>query len=255
MADVGKIRTVVVTGASGGVGESICLNLIRGGYHVIGLDKKDGVIKPNKYYKHIIIDLNLYTTDLNYQNKINKEIKNLSSNKVVYALINNAAIQIKKKLEDVTIYDWYSILNVNVLAPYFISKNLFKYLKRNQGYIINISSIHDKLSKKNFGAYSVSKTALSGLSRAMVLEWGEFIKIVTISPAAIDTQMLRSGFDKNFADIRNKLKICHPSNTIGKPSDISNLINFILTGSADFINGAIIHMDGGISHRLFDIEV
>ena len=141
-----------------------------------------------------------------------------------------------------------------MLAPFFLSKSFLKFLKDSRGYIVNISSIHERLSKENFGLYAVSKSALSGLSRAMVLEWGGFVKIITLSPAAIDTPMLQSGFDGDFIKIKDKLKQSHPSGCIGSPSELSNLINFILSGKIDFINGSIIPIDGGISHKLHEFD-
>jgi NAD(P)-dependent dehydrogenase (short-subunit alcohol dehydrogenase family) len=140
------------------------------------------------------------------------------------------------------------------LAPFFLSKYFIEDLINSGGYIINISSIHEKLSKRNFGLYAVSKSALSGLSRAMVLEWGNVLKIVTISPAAINTPMLHSGFVGEFSKIKNKINRSHPSGCMGSTTQISNLINFILSGNIDFINGSIIQMDGGISHKLYEIE-
>ena len=119
------------------------------------------------------------------------------------------------------------------------------------GSIIGLSSIHAKLSKSGFALYAASKAALSAYLRGVVLEFGTRITANSISPAAIDTPMLRAGFADNPTKL-DALGGFHPAGRIGTPEELAELVLFLTSGKADFINGADIEIGGGIFARLHD---
>jgi NAD(P)-dependent dehydrogenase (short-subunit alcohol dehydrogenase family) len=120
-----------------------------------------------------------------------------------------------------------------------------------KGCVINISSIHARLTKPNFVAYATSKAALSGMTRAMAVDLGGRVRVNAIEPAAISTDMLKAGF-KDHPEQYAALEQCHPLGRIGTPEEVAALALSIVDGELRFLHGACVGMDGGISARLHD---
>ena len=124
-------------------------------------------------------------------------------------------------------------------------------LEENSGSIIHITSIHSRLTKNGFSAYSTSKSALTNLTKSLSIELGNKVRVNAIEPAAIDTDMLREGFKKNKLAF-TQLNEFHPTGSIGNPEDVLRSVIFLLDPSNKFLNGCILSLSGGIHNRLFD---
>ena len=186
----------------------------------------------------------------------NKLVKNIKSdisnnNYSLYGIINNAAIQIVKPFKKIETSDWINLFSVNFFASVEISKAFLDDLSKNNGSILNIGSIHSELTKPHFSAYAASKSALAGLTKSLSVEFGDQMRVNAIEPAAIETSMLKAGFE-NHPDKLIKLADFHPSKKIGKPRDISKAALFLMSPEQSFINGAILKVSGGINCRLHD---
>lgn len=242
---------VILTGSNGGIGSAIFKELNKDKF-LIGLDisyKKNTTLKNG--FK-IPIDLSKYVRCENYRNKKTTQIKEcLPKNISKITLINNAAVQILSKFEKIKYEDLSYTFDVNFSSSLFLSQAILPELKKYKGSIINIGSIHAKQTKPKFTSYSTAKAALEALTRSMAVELGSTIKVNAISPAAISTPMLMSGFKKNKSDLKN-LKAYHPSNSIGEPTELAKIIRMLIEHDLNFLNGAIIDFDGGISSRLHD---
>jgi len=242
-------KTVIITGVLGGIGSQLAKTFKEKGYQVVGLDLKEG--RPdycNKFYK---FDLNQYCLDPIYKTdmeaQFNEDIPEL------FVLINNAAVQILSSLDEITLQDWNQTLNVNLTGPLMLTQFFLTRLERSKGSVINIASIHHQLTKKRFLAYASSKSALVGLTKALSVDLQGRVRVNAISPAAIDTQMLRDGFNNDEAKVR-LLNELHPSQRIGKPREVSQLALLLAEDELGFINGANINIDGGISNVLKDLD-
>jgi len=242
-------NTIIVTGSSGGIGSVITKKLFECQYDVFGIDI-NSITNPS-LENFIKIDLNKLCIDNEYRNEKLQKIKKIIKNKKVTGIINCAAVQIVKEFDKISLDDLQISINTNVLSNFVLVKELKKYFYDRDSFIINISSIHSKLTKSKFLPYSFSKSALDGISKAMAVELGENLNIVSISPAATDTDMLLDGLEDN--KLIENLKHCHPTKTIGCPDDIANLVAFILEKKIKFMNGSNISMDGGISYQLHDV--
>jgi NAD(P)-dependent dehydrogenase (short-subunit alcohol dehydrogenase family) len=226
-------KRVLITGHSGGLGQSL-INIFKlNNYYIIGIDIKKSKIKVDKEY---IIDIN--TLEIPPINNID-------------IIINNAAIQIKKDFGKFNIDDWKQTMNVNVIYPSLLVQHFKESLIENNGHVINIGSIHSEQTKSGFHLYSTSKGALKTLTKSLSLELSPYVKVNMISPAAIDTNMLKSGLSK---ESYNKLKNYHPSKSIGHPDKISQFILNIIQHNDIFLSGSIITYDGSISNLLNDPE-
>lgn len=240
--------SVVITGCSGGIGVALTQAFHTEGYYVIGIDR-------NSPSKDACIDHYMPFDLENIQDeKIHIELQEeiLSACKYpLRCLINNAACQVVSDSQQLSLSDWRQTLVVNLLAPFVLTQILASGLQKSNGSVINMASIHSQLTKPGFVAYATSKSALSGLTKAMAVELGSKIRINAIAPAATDTPMLRSGFT-DFETQYEALSLAHPVGRIGSVKEVAEVALFLASSRASYINGATIPVDGGISARLHD---
>ena len=241
------MKTVVITGALGGIGSVLCRIFAENNYKVIGVDKKTS---GNFNQKLINYDISTIPSDKKAFADFTEEILYESDGKID-CVVNNAALQIVKGIEELDWNDWEMTFQTNLFAPAFIVKAFLPQLRAAKGTVINISSIHASLTKKNFTAYSTSKGALVSLTRAMALDLAPDIRVNAVIPAATDTPMLREGFignDNGFALLGHY----HPMDRIGKPEEIAEAVVFLASEKASFMTGTCIWVDGGIGGVLSD---
>lgn len=243
-------RTCVITGAAGGIGRALVEGFTDSGYRVIALDYAQ---QPPSLacWQYLQTDLQRLVTAPEYAADTLSAIVELLADEGLGALVNNAAIQVLGGVEALSVAEWHSTLDVNLLAPFVLTQGLLHPLESAGGCVINISSIHAHLTKPGFVAYATSKAALSGMTRAMAVDLGDRVRVNAIEPAAIATDMLRAGFaghPEQFAQLEH----CHPQGRVGTPEEVAALAVAIASGEMRFLHGACIGMDGGVSGRLHD---
>ena len=241
------MNAVIITGSAGGIGDALVDEFKKAKYFTIGLDKEIS----DKADANIKVDLSILVNDEQYASSIMTDIDHLLDGRELKVLINNAAVQILGDIEEVTLVDFKKTLDVNLTAPFLLSKWFFEKLKATKGCVVNIGSIHSKLTKPKFISYATSKAALQGLTQAMAVDFGKYVRVNLIQPAAIATDMLIEGFKDN-PDGLKELESYHPAGFIGKPVDIAKLAIYLASDDASFINGSVIGVDGAICVRLND---
>jgi NAD(P)-dependent dehydrogenase (short-subunit alcohol dehydrogenase family) len=243
-------NAAIITGAAGGIGQALVKTFIQAGYFVIAVDQIACPKDLNASY-YLQADLAETVTGEAYAENLFDQIRQQLKLKSLKTLINNAAVQILGTTDELSRDDWQKTLQVNLLAPFFWAQSFLSELEAAQGCVINISSIHARLTKKNFVAYATSKAALSGMSRAMAVDLGGRVRVNAIEPAAIETEMLKAGFEGKPA-LYQRLEACHPAGRIGRPEEIARLGLAMVQGGMDFLQGACVGIDGGISGCLVD---
>jgi NAD(P)-dependent dehydrogenase (short-subunit alcohol dehydrogenase family) len=248
MSIVGR-KTALITGAAGGIGHALVQTFHDAGYQVIATDIAE---KPPDLAcaTYIPADLARYAQDETYASQINAALHG-TLNGQLDTLIHNAAIQILGGADSLNRQDWQTTLNVNLLAPFLLSQALLPELEQAKGSIINIGSIHARLTKKSFVAYATSKAALAGMTRALAVDFGPRVRVNCIEPAAIETAMLKAGFEGK-PELYAQLEHSHSQQRIGQPEEVARLALTIAEGGMNFLHGACIGLDGGIGSRLFD---
>jgi len=242
------LRYVVVTGSNGGIGTAICNYLKEKEYSVIGIDRaKD----KNTLDTFIEFDISKITSDPVAYDALNLAITNAIGKNRLLGLVNNAAVQILGNIDNTTIVDFKHTLDVNVVAPFALTKMLKNKLSQSNGSIVNIGSIHAKLTKPGFISYATSKTALLGLTQSLAVDCGNDIRVNAIQPAATATEMLLAGFEDNPTAF-NTLKEYHPTGNIASPREIAVAVKFLLSDEIPFANGTVLDLNGGIGVRLHD---
>jgi NAD(P)-dependent dehydrogenase (short-subunit alcohol dehydrogenase family) len=163
-------------------------------------------------------------------------------------LVNNAGINMKKEFTDVTDDDFQKILTTNVTAVFSLSREVVKFmLTKNAGCIINISSMAAQYGLPKVIAYSASKTAIDGMTRAMAVELSpKGIRVNAIAPGFIYSAMTAKALD---SDPERKAKVFGrtPMGHMGQPEDIGNAALYLASDAAKYITGVVLPIDGGNS--------
>jgi len=240
-------KVVIITGSDGGIGKALVSEYKEKGFYTIGIDKEE-----SKYADiNIVCDLADLVNNKETEKRLYRQIVEALQGKELKVLINNAAVQILDNIEHIKLTDFKKTLDINLTAPFLLSKLFFQQLKNTRGSIINIGSIHAKQTKPKFIAYAASKAALRGLTQAMAIDFGEHVRVNIIQPAAISTEMLIDGFKNNPEGLK-QLESYHPSGFIGAPEDIAKFAFILSKDESRFINGASVDIDGAIGVRLHD---
>jgi NAD(P)-dependent dehydrogenase (short-subunit alcohol dehydrogenase family) len=245
-----KDNTCLITGAAGGIGRALAKVFVDAGFCVIAIDSVSDPknICCNHYLQ---VDLSKTVYDKNYANNIFDCLSKIIKMNGLSVLINNAAVQILGGVDSLTRENWQHTLSVNLLAPFIWVQALLPHIESVCGCIINISSIHARLTKKNYVAYATSKAALSGMTRAMAVDLEARVRVNAIEPAAIDTDMLKAGFEKS-TEAYQQLQKFHPMQRIGTPEEVARAALWLSSSSSAFIHGECLSLDGGISKLLHD---
>lgn len=244
-------KQVLITGAAGGIGVALANCFREHGHRVCGTD-----IAPQpsnlEVDKFVQLDLQEFVKhSLEGRRELLNEIHAWSGGEGLDVVVNNAAIQILAPTEELDLAAWNTSLNVNLLAPFFLVQTLIPELEQARGSVVNISSIHARLTKSNYVAYATTKAAMSGMTRALAVDLGNRVRVNAIEPASIDTPMLRASF-LGKEDAFGNLAQCHPQERVGSTAEVASLAYSIALGDFQFLHGACIDLSGGISARLFD---
>jgi NAD(P)-dependent dehydrogenase (short-subunit alcohol dehydrogenase family) len=163
-------------------------------------------------------------------------------------LINNAGINMKKDFEEVTDAEFTQIINTNLVAVFSLSREVVRHmLKAGGGAIINISSMAAQYGIPKVIAYTASKTAVEGMTRAMAVELSpKGIRVNCIAPGFIATDMSAKALN-NDAERKGKVMSRTPMGKLGAPSDVGDAALFLASDAAQYITGVVLPVDGGNS--------
>ena len=236
-------HAVVITGHAGAIGSALCRIFRAQGCYVVGVDQRRSAGSADC---EIAADLSSSPLDDTVA-----AIRRAVDGKALRALVNNAALQVVKPVEALQPADWNATLAVNLLAPWYLTRGLLDLLEHGQGSVINIASIHGRLTKPGFTAYATSKAALEGLTRALAVELGGRVRVNAIAPAAVDTPLLQAGFAAGPSGLA-ALAAMHPAGRLAEPDDVAHAAAFLASDKAAFITGSVLGLDGGIGARLHD---
>lgn len=242
-----KIMTAIVTGGGSGIGlaiaEKFCCNNIR--TVIIGRDQEK--LKKAKEKMGDLCDaMPGDLSDLESIPKLVEEI--IKKYGKIDILVNNAGINLKKEFTEVTDEEFQKILLTNVTAVFAISREVVKSMISNGGgSIINISSMASQYGIPKVIAYTASKSAIEGMTKAMAVELSPLgIRVNCIAPGFIATDMSAKALN---TDKERKQKVLSrtPMGELGEPSDIGDAALFLVSGGAKYITGAVLPVDGGNS--------
>lgn len=242
--------SVLITGASGGIGAALCKQFLDKGYNVIGTGSRVRE-SSDPSYSYIRADLQELTLDPLALKNFSEQVRAACIGAPLKVLINNAAAQILGDTKAITSAIMQASFAVNVNAPFILTQTFLRELEDNKGCVLNIGSVHAQATKAGFIAYTTTKTALHGLTRALAVDLGGRVRVNTLAPAATATPMLLAGFEgkeEAFAELASM----HPLGRIAEPSEVSEAAFFLCSDQAKFITGSTFYVDCGILSRLHD---
>lgn len=240
-------KTVLITGSSSGIGKEIARVLAKdydvilhynNGYESAKLLKEEFDKKYNRDYLMVKCDLSKEEEIDNMLNTIYKRYNSID------ILINNAGIAIDTLFEDKTKDNFMKTLDINLIAPFLLCKKIGPKMKENKyGVIINISSTNGiDTSYIESLDYDASKAGLISLSKNLANYFAPYVRVNTICPGWVNTEMNKE-LDKDFIkNEEDKILLGRFAN----PEEIANLIEFLISDKASYINNSIIRIDGGI---------
>jgi len=248
-----KTRTVLITGAAGGIGRATVQLFTESGWKVIGVDRSDfGTDFPSSglFVKADISDP--AAMDVIYQ-------KARDFHPSLDAVVNNAAHQITKPILETSAEEWDLVIASNLRSVFLGAKLAFPLFKAaGGGAIVNISSVHAIATSANIAAYAASKGGLLALTRAMAIEFAPAnIRVNAVLPGAVDTPMLRAGMNRSHAGdgtIHERLENLARKTVngrVGTPDEIAHTIYFLADSTqSSFMTGQALVVDGGATARL-----
>jgi NAD(P)-dependent dehydrogenase (short-subunit alcohol dehydrogenase family) len=246
-------RTVLITGAGGGIGRATVDLFAQKGWHVIGVDRApfgEG-FPANGHFIQADISNPEVLEQIFFQTR--------ASTPTLEALVNNAAVQVAKPLVDTTVDEWDAVMASNLRSAFLFMKLAYPLFKEaGGGAIVNVSSVHAVQTSVNIAAYAASKGGLLALTRAMAIEFApDNIRVNAILPGAVDTPMLRAGLGRGHlggADMQSRLDNLARKTVngrVGLPSEIAHAIYFLADNEqSSFMTGQAMVVDGGATARL-----
>ena len=242
MSDL-KGKNIIVTGASGGIGNSIVKKLFECGANILATGTRmEKLEKLKKDFEKIRI----LKFDISQSDKIEEFIEN-ATNELggsLDCIVNNAGITKDNLAIRMSLEEWQKVIDINLTSTFLMSKfSIKKMLKNKSGKIVNITSVVGHTGNLGQTNYTASKAGIIAMSKSLAIEYAKKnININCISPGFIKTAMTDK-IDEKFKEIiASKI----PSGKLGEPEDIANAVLFLLSKQSNYINGETLHVNGGM---------
>ncbi len=236
-------KNIIVTGASGGIGNAIIKKLNKAGANILASGTRiEKLEELKKNYENIKI----LRFDISQSEKIEEFIENATDELggSLDGIINNAGIAQDNLAIRMSLEEWQKVININLTSTFLLSKfAIKKMLKNKSGKIVNITSVVGHTGNLGQANYTASKAGIVAMSKSLAIEYAKKnININSISPGFIKTAMTDK-IDEKFKEvIISKI----PSARLGEPDDIANAVLFLSSDQSNYINGETIHVNGGM---------
>ncbi len=244
MAAIRTTGTIVVTGASRGIGATIALELAQRGFTVGCLTRKGTgleVAVPAELAARFINT----RCDVTDEVSVKRAFSEIASKcGVIYGIVNNAGIHLDAPSDKLTLDVYHQVMSTNATAVFTACREVYPHLvKAGGGVIVNIGSFFDKIGVKRNVAYCASKAAVGAITRCLAVEWAsKGIRVLDVAPGYIETDLNRDAFK---GPLREFLAKRIPGGKHGTPQDVARLVAAIFCEDIPFLNGETIYIDGG----------
>jgi NAD(P)-dependent dehydrogenase (short-subunit alcohol dehydrogenase family) len=245
-------RTVVITGASSGIGRASALLFAENGWNVVAVGRNErdlAMLRDEAQDKEGVVKIHL--ADLLEATQLERVIiETLGSFRQIDALVNAAGIILNGSIEDTSLEDWDKMMNINLRVIFVMMQKCVPQLELTKGNIVNVSSVAGIRAFPNVLAYCVSKAAVDQLTRCSALELApKGIRVNAVNPGVVVTNLHKRGgmADEDYEKFLENSKKTHPIGRTGMPEEVADLICFLASEKAGWITGATYEIDGGRS--------
>ena len=238
-----KNKNIIVTGASGGIGNSIVKKLYEAGANVLATGtRKEKLEELKNIYNNIkILDFDIAQSD-KIEGFIDMATDTLGGS--LNCIINNAGITHDNLAIRMSLDEWKKVIDINLTSTFLMCKfSIKKMLKNKSGKIVNITSVVGHTGNVGQVNYTASKAGIVAMSKSLAIEYAKKnINVNCISPGFIKTAMT----DKIDSKFKEAIISKIPSARLGEPDDIANAVLFLISSQSDYINGETLHINGGM---------
>jgi gluconate 5-dehydrogenase len=243
-----KGRTVLISGSGSGIGFALAEGLAGAGAKIILNGRNES--KLDDAEKKLLksgAEVSKLVFDVTRSDEVKTAIKNYENNEgPIDILINNAGINLRKPFENFEEKEWKNILDININGAMIVSQAVAPFMiDRKAGKIINICSAQSELGRPTIVPYAVSKGAIKMLTKGLCAEWAKYnIQVNGIGPGYFETELTQPLQDDPKFDewFRNRT----PAGRWGKPSELIGAAVFLASDAANYVNGHILYVDGGL---------
>lgn len=241
-------KTVIVTGGAKGIGEAIVREFALNGYNVcINYNKSEK--KANELKKELLekgCNVEVFCANVADRKKVDEMIDFVINRfGSIDVVVNNAGISEYKLFTDITNEDLDKMYNSTVVGTFNVTQSALKkyMINKKDGTVINIASIWGMVGASCEVNYSIAKSAVIGMTKALAKELGPSnIRVNAVAPGAIYTDMMSSLSEETIANFKEEI----PLNRIGKVEDISGIVSFLASDKGSYITGQVISPNGGV---------
>ncbi len=239
-------KTVLITGASRGIGRAIAKTLGAEGYRIVlnYHHSKDAALSLAAELEANGVEVLPFCADVTDKQAVADMVRAaIERFGMITALVNNAGIAEQCLFTDISDSQWQNMMKTHVDGAFYCCKAVLPYMiKEHIGKIVNISSMWGITGASCEVHYSTAKAALIGMTKALAKEVGPSgIQVNCVAPGVIATDMLNSFTEEDMQALKNETPLCR----IGTPEDVANAVSFLLSDKADFITGQVLSVDGG----------
>ena len=238
-----KNKNIIVTGASGGIGNSIVKKLNESGANILASGTR---IEKLEELKKDFEKIKTLKFDISESEKIEDFIENATQELggTLDCIVNNAGITQDNLAIRMSLDEWKKVIDINLTSTFIISKfAIKKMLKNKSGKVVNITSVVGHTGNLGQANYTASKAGIVAMSKSLAIEYAKKnINVNCISPGFIKTAMTDKIDEKFKETIVSKI----PSARLGEPDDIANAVVFLCSDQSSYINGETLHVNGGM---------
>ena len=252
-------RSGIVTGASGGLGREIALSLAAAGATVHALARRaDALEQTVQLAAELPGAIVSHVCDLTDEAAVRDVIASIASRAALYYIVNNAAFQVENSLLETSTHQWNQVQSTNVTSVFWMCKyGVAAMLEAGKGgRIVNVASISGFLGDALLPAYTASKHAVVGLTRSIAVDRSltrAGILANAVCPGDMETPMLTAylAAQPDPAGARQAMEAAYPLERIAQPAEIAQVVAFLVSDGASYINGSTVVVDGGLSAAVF----
>ena len=243
-------KTVLITGASRGIGKATAMEFAKKGYNVVINYVSNDVTASNLksfIVENYDVDVMLCKCDVSREEEVKKMVSDIISHfGHIDVLVNNAGIAIDTTFEDKTVENFRKTLNVNLIGPFIVSREVGKYMmEQKKGSIVNVSSTNGLETYYEYSLdYDASKAALISLTHNLSEYFAPYIRVNTVAPGWVNTEMNKELDEDYVKEACEKIYLRRFAET----EEIAKAIYFLASDDASYINNEVLRVDGGCNH-------
>jgi len=236
-------KVALVTGGASGIGAATSRELARAGAEVIIADLN---LDAARGLAHELPRATALQMDVTQASSIGKALDQIPTLDI---LVNNAGIGLVGDLASTSEEDFERVMRVNVKSVYLVTRAMLPLLLLSRGSIVNIGSVAGQVGVKQRFAYCASKGAVSAMTRQIAVDYPKELRCNCIAPGTVQTPFVEGYLDKYHGHekekVREELRARQPIGRLGTPEDIAALVRYLCSKEAEFIQGAVVSIDGG----------